>query len=290
MLDSCETEYGKLSRYLERTKRNHFWVHGPDGQLEIKKLKIGVAGLGGMGSNIAEILVRLGVVNLNLADPDTIDFSNLNRQVIANLETVGMFKADASVKELLSLEKDLNLKVFRSGVHQENVQEFVQGNDIVINEIDVLHIDKHLLLLEEARRQNVAVYTVLVVGLGVHLYKFDPASDFTPRRFLGGLAHTMDIDQLIKTFGEPLPSYLTGETLGFFKDEVRKNGVPIFGASTYLGQSLLVIRALADCGVIYQASGLAKTPCLPEFLVLDPLLMQMKVAVIDESGTVSFKT
>jgi molybdopterin/thiamine biosynthesis adenylyltransferase len=61
-----------LDAYLERTKRNLFWTGGTEGQLRLRKLKIAVAGLGGMGSNIAEILVRLGVGHLKISDPDTI--------------------------------------------------------------------------------------------------------------------------------------------------------------------------------------------------------------------------
>jgi molybdopterin/thiamine biosynthesis adenylyltransferase len=268
--------------YLERTKRNHFWVNGVDGQLRIKKLRVSVAGLGGMGSNIAEILVRLGVVNLKIADPDTIDLSNLNRQVIANLGTVGQRKADASAHELQTLDTGLNLKVFPDGVHAQNIREFVDGADLIVNEIDVLHVDKHLCLLEEARRQNVPVYTVLVVGLGIHLYKFAPDSDFTPQDFLGALAKNNNVDVLLDTFGTPLPFYLQGENLSEFKNEIRQEGVPIFGASTYLGQSLLAIRALLDQGCIRMHDQFPVTPCLPEFLMLDPLTLEFKKVRLNE--------
>ena len=43
--------------YLERTKRNHYWLGGVEGQMKLKDLKVGIAGLGGMGSNLAEIMV-----------------------------------------------------------------------------------------------------------------------------------------------------------------------------------------------------------------------------------------
>jgi tRNA A37 threonylcarbamoyladenosine dehydratase len=79
-----------MASYMERTCRNHHWFGGEIGQRRIKKLKVGVAGLGGMGSNIAETLVRLGVGQLRVADPDHIDTSNLNRQVIANRNTLGV--------------------------------------------------------------------------------------------------------------------------------------------------------------------------------------------------------
>ncbi|MNK15805.1 Molybdopterin-synthase adenylyltransferase [compost metagenome] len=277
--------------YLERTKRNLFWTQGVPGQLELKKMKVGVAGLGGMGSNIAEILVRLGVGHLRVADPDIIEVSNINRQVIANLTTVGQTKLEACVNELLNIEPELELDKYPEGIDETNADAFVKGLDVVINEIDVLHVDKQMHLLNAARKHNIPVYTTLVVGVGIHLYKYDPKSSFTPQNFLGGILRDSSLDMLIETLGQPLPSYLQDNNLKDFKEEITtKGGIPIFGASTYLGQSMLVIRALADQGYLRGGRELPPTPCLPEFLVLDPLTLELKTAAIGEDGKARFKT
>jgi len=280
-----------LESYLERTKRNHFWTRGVDGQLNLKKLRVGVAGLGGMGSNIAEILVRLGVGTLRVADPDIIELSNLNRQVIANLTTIGTTKLEASVKELLNIDPGLNIQGYPEGINAENADQFAEGLDVIINEIDVLHMDKQMHLLNAARKRNIPVYTTLVVGVGIHLYKYDPKSSFTAHDFLGRLLKDSSLDALLEVLGEPLPSYLEGKNIKDFKDEIVKSGgIPIFGASTYLGQSMLVIRALADHGYLRPSQNLPATPALPEFLVLDPLTLELKTAVIGSNGKAKFKT
>lgn len=277
--------------YLERTKRNQFWTRGTEGQLELRKLKVGVAGLGGMGSNIAEILVRLGVGHLRVADPDIIELSNLNRQVIANLKTLGQSKLDASVAELLNIDPELHIEAYPEGINAENAESFVQGLDIVINEIDVLHIDIQMHLLAAARKFKIPVYTTLVVGVGIHLYKYDPHSAFTAHNFLGGILQDSSLDMLLETLGQPLPSYMQGSDLQDFKDEItNRGGIPIFGASTYMGQSLLVIRALADKGCLRTGKDLPKTPSLPEFLVLDPLTLELKTAEIGFDGKARFKS
>lgn len=277
--------------YLERTKRNQFWTRDLEGQLELRKLKIGVAGLGGMGSNIAEILVRLGVGHLRLADNDIIEMSNLNRQVIANTNTIGKTKLEVSVAELLSIEPALELQKFPEGINEKNADEFVQGLDVLVNEIDVLHMDAQLHLLRAARKFNVPSYTVLVVGVGVHLYKYAPDSPFTADDFLGHLLKDTSLDNLIQTLGQPLPSYLQGQDLHDFKHEITsKKGIPIFGASTYLGQSLLAIRVLADLGYLRSSDTAPVTPTMPEFLVLDPLTLELKTALIGMDGTARFKT
>lgn len=288
-MPSRNNKQREFDSYLERTKRNHFWTKGIEGQLKVRNLKVGVAGLGGMGSNIAEILVRLGVGCLHLADPDRIEASNMNRQVVANLNTLGQMKVSACMAELLSIEPDLQVKEFPDGIHKDNVDLFVEGLDIVINEIDVLHVDKQILLLEAAMKRKIPVYTTLVVGLGIHLYKFSPESEYSPRDFLGLLLENQSLEQLIKTFGHPLPSYMQNSHLDAFKKEItRGGGIPIFGASTYLGQSILVIRALADQGYLTTTSHLPQTPCLPEFLILDPLTLELKtVSMFDYENSKS---
>ncbi len=274
--------------YLERTRRNHFWVGGEAGQLKIRNLRIGVAGLGGMGSNIAEIFARLGVGYLRISDPDTIDRTNINRQVIANEETVGEKKALASAAELHRIAKDLQLDVHTDGIQEHNADQFVRDLDVIINEIDVLHIDKQLLLLAAARRNKIPVYTTLVVGLGIHLYKYDAQSPYSGHEFLTTLIDDPSAENLIDRLGGPLPSYLQGKTLAAFTNEIKSGCVPIFGASTYLGQSLLAIRVLYDQGCIPVQAHVPVTPSLPEFLVLDPLTLELKKAKISANGKIDF--
>lgn len=270
--------------YLERTKRNHFWVGGPEGQSKISKLKVGVAGLGGMGSNIAEIFARLGVGFLRISDPDTIDRSNLNRQVIAFEDTIGQKKALASEAELKKISKDLTVEVSTAGIQSSNVQIFAEGLDVIVNEIDVFHVDKQLLLLNAARERGISVYTTLVVGLGIHLYKYDPHSDFLPEDFLGMLVEDKSATNLVTRLGGPLPAYLSGHNLKAFIQEIENGNVPIFGASTYLGQSLLAIRILLDLGLVKVNGKTPSTPCLPKFLVLDPLTLDFGVAEFLTNG------
>lgn len=271
-----------LENYFKRTLRNHFWVGGKDGQLKIQKLRVGIAGLGGMGSNLAEIFCRLGVGAIRATDPDTIERTNLNRQVIAFEDTVGVKKADAAKKELKRLTDDVILEIDTVGIQADNVEAFVDGVDVIINEIDVFHIDKHILLIEAAHRRGLPVYTTIVVGLGVHLYKYDPKGSYTPKDFLEIIVKNKDIDTLVARLGQPLPSYMRGQKLEGFVEELKRGEVPIFGASTFMGQSLLAIRVLADFGLIDIKNQIPETPSLPKFLVLDPLTFQFEIVEVDK--------
>ncbi len=281
-MESKVLEEQQLENYFTRTLRNHFWVGGKSGQLKIQKFRVGVAGLGGMGSNIAEIFCRLGVGAIRATDPDTIERTNINRQVIAFEDTVGVKKADAAYNELKRIAKDVNFEISTEGIQAHNVEKFVEGLDVVINEIDVFHIDKQILLIEAARKLGIPVYTTIVVGVGIHLYKYDPKGNYSARDFLDVIVKNKDVETLVDRLGQPLPSYLQGPRLDEFTHELKQGNVPIFGASTFLGQSLLAIRVLHDFGFINIQTNVPPTPSLPKFLVLDPLTFQFEIAEVDK--------
>lgn len=85
--------------YWERVNRSLGWLGNTEAeqrerQEKLKNAVIGIAGTGGIGGQLAQRLVRLGVRNLKLADPDTFDISNMNRQMGADLEHIGKNKAE----------------------------------------------------------------------------------------------------------------------------------------------------------------------------------------------------
>jgi molybdopterin/thiamine biosynthesis adenylyltransferase len=261
--------------YFERTKRNHFWFGGKSNQEQIRQLKIGVAGLGGMGSNIAEALARMGVGHLRIADPDHIDVSNINRQVIANTKTVGKSKAAASAEELKGIATDLELVVYEQGVSEEMVEEFVEGCDAIVDEIDVFPLNYHVMLHRAANKRNIPIYSSYVVGLGIHFYKFH-GNDYTFEDFLNVSEAEWKkptIELIYNSFGHPLPDYLDGRLRECYKNEAKENGVPIFGPSTLLGHSLVATRLILDLmrERMEFKDRFPLTPTMPEFLVLDPV-------------------
>ena len=263
-----------LGNYLERTKRNHFWLGGVQGQLKLKSLRVGIAGLGGMGGGIAAALVRLGVGHLKIADPDRVELSNLNRQIVARSTNVGLSKLEEMTKELRLISQDFELVTYPQGITPDNVQEFVQDLDVVIDEIDVFPLSAHLLLHRAAQDHKLPIYSCYVVGLGVHLYKFH-GDEFTFEDFLGtekDMIHHPSGQFLLDRFGAPLPSYLrSGPRLSDFHQELSHGRVPIFGASCLLGHAMVPIRVVVDCLGLSESLKIPRTPTMPKFLVLDPL-------------------
>lgn len=263
---------GKADAYNERTLRNRFWVGGDIGQQRIRNLKLSVAGLGGIGGAIAEALVRLGVGHLRIADLDRIEKTNINRQVMAKKATLGQNKAEAMAAALRDIADDYELVVYNDGVHAGMVEEFVEGVDAIVDEIDVFALDQKVRLHRAARERGLALYTAYAVGLGVHFYKFQ-GNDYTLEDFLGSdfvRAPKPSGEYLLEKIGAPLPPYIDGHVAEEFARVINTGGAPIFGPATLLGHSIVTTRLIMDlmAGLMHR-SGFAETPVMPEFLVLD---------------------
>lgn len=266
------------SIYHERTKRNHFFIGGPVGQEEIRKLRIGVAGLGGMGSNIAETLVRMGVGHLRITDPDMVDVSNIQRQVIANRESVGQYKGEALRNELLKIANDFELVTYLTGITEESVDEFVEGCDVIVDEVDVYPLHAHIMLHKAARKRNIPVYSAYILGMGIRFYKF-VGEKFTFEDLIKSIAPNRLSNppgkEVVEIFTTPHSSYMDKIFLNGFMDEIDSKRVPIFGPAALVGHATVCIRLLLDTLIekIPEKLGLIseveRTPVLPEYLAID---------------------
>lgn len=108
--------------------------------------KIILFGVGGVGGNTAEMLVRSGVGNLTIVDFDTIDITNINRQIVALHSNIGKYKVDVLKERLLDINPNLNLTVFREKLTQDNIDMFMLTSyDYVIDCIDDLKAKQTLI-------------------------------------------------------------------------------------------------------------------------------------------------
>ncbi|RYZ62997.1 MAG: hypothetical protein EOP09_18285 [Proteobacteria bacterium] len=203
--------------------------------------------------------------------------SAASRQAIANQSTIGKTKLEASMTELRGIATDFEIVGFPEGITESSVAEFVQGCDIIVDEIDVFPLHAHVILHQEARKRNLPIYTALAIGLGTHFYKFH-GDDYTFEDFLGApreVYQKPSLDYLMHLFGTPLPEYMNAKAASGLVQEAASAGIPIFGPATLLGHSIVVSRIVADLfgddlknnwGL---SSGLKKTPVMPEFITLD---------------------
>ncbi|MDR2308186.1 MAG: molybdopterin-synthase adenylyltransferase MoeB [Paucimonas sp.] len=104
-----------------------------DGQLRLKRGKALVVGLGGLGSPVALYLAAAGVGELHLADFDTVDLTNLQRQVIHDSDSVGMSKVDSAIKRLQAINPEITLVAHRQALDEDSLAAAVAAVDVVLD-------------------------------------------------------------------------------------------------------------------------------------------------------------
>ena len=136
---------------------------GKDSLNKIKKLNVVVLGLGGVGGFVAESLVRSGVCNITIVDNDTIDVTNLNRQIISNINNIGKLKTDELEKRLLSINPDVSIKKISSFITEDNIDMLFEGKiDYFIDACDTIKTKK--LIIKKCIDNNIKSVTCLGTG------------------------------------------------------------------------------------------------------------------------------
>jgi pimeloyl-ACP methyl ester carboxylesterase/molybdopterin/thiamine biosynthesis adenylyltransferase len=135
---------------------------------------VAIAGMGGIGSNTAVLLARMGVSKFRLADFDTFEHANVNRQYGAFLDTIGQPKVTVMEKELRRINPKAEVTVESGGFTAENAERFLAGADLVIDAIDFYSIEAHLELHRQARKRGLYIFMGSPVGFSACLQIFDP--------------------------------------------------------------------------------------------------------------------
>ena len=137
---------------------------------KLKKSRVAVFGVGGVGGFAVEGLARSGVGALDLIDSDTVALSNLNRQIIATLETVGRAKVEAAAERIRSINPACQVRTYRLFYLPETAGQFdFSAYDYVVDAIDT--VTGKLMIAEAAQEAGVPVISAMGAG-----NKLDPAA------------------------------------------------------------------------------------------------------------------
>lgn len=120
---------------------------GDDVMQALAKLRVVIFGVGGVGSWCAEGLVRSGIVHLTIVDSDRVCITNVNRQLMATVKTVGQVKVEALKARLLEINPKAEIAAIQKIYNEDTADEFdLDAYDYVIDAVDSLK-DKALLIL-----------------------------------------------------------------------------------------------------------------------------------------------
>lgn len=133
---------------------------GSDGISKLKKASVAIFGVGGVGSYIAEALARSGVGNITLVDNDTVNITNINRQLIALHSTLGMPKTEAAKIRIHDINPECNVTLHDC---------YYTGYEIELSDFDYIadaidSVTSKLNLIENAIRLNIPVISSMGTG------------------------------------------------------------------------------------------------------------------------------
>lgn len=134
-----------------------------EGLQKLKKAKVMVVGMGGVGSFAAEFLARAGVGSMTIVDGDTVDITNINRQLPALHSTIGKAKVQIVGDRLMDINPELNLVRIEEFISPERAHEIITGDfDYILDCIDSITPKVNLILA--AKRKRIKVISAMGAG------------------------------------------------------------------------------------------------------------------------------
>ncbi|HET9728354.1 MAG TPA: molybdopterin-synthase adenylyltransferase MoeB, partial [Acidimicrobiia bacterium] len=127
---------------LTPDQRNRYHRHillpevGEEGQQKLLGAKVLLLGAGGLGSPAALYLAAAGVGTLGIVDMDVVDASNLQRQILHNMERIGERKVDSAKKTLTALNPDIDIVTYDVRFGADNILDILDGYDVVVDGTD----------------------------------------------------------------------------------------------------------------------------------------------------------
>ncbi len=129
-------------RTLTPDQRNRYQRHlllpevGEKGQLELLDSRVLLLGAGGLGSPAAMYLAAAGVGTIGIIDMDVVDESNLQRQILHNMDRIGDRKVDSAKKTLTALNPDVTVATYDVRLGADNILEIIDGYDLIVDGTD----------------------------------------------------------------------------------------------------------------------------------------------------------
>lgn len=159
--------------YDRAFSRNIGWVTLAE-QDKLRKSRVAIAGLGGVGGGHLLTLARLGISRFTISDFDEFDVHNINRQAGAFMSTMGQSKLDTLANMGRDINPELDLRLLPDGVHADNVDEFLRDVDVYVDSLDFFALPARRLVFAKCREKGIPALTAAPLGMGVAFLYFRP--------------------------------------------------------------------------------------------------------------------
>ena len=159
--------------YDEAFSRNIGWLTLLE-QEQLRHKRVAIAGLGGVGGIHLLTLCRLGIGQFHLADFDTFDTANFNRQAGATLSTLGQNKLEVMIRQARDINPELDVVGFANGVTPDNLDAFLDGVDLYIDGLDFFAFEIRQQVFAACAAKGIPAVTAAPLGMGAAVLNFLP--------------------------------------------------------------------------------------------------------------------
>jgi adenylyltransferase/sulfurtransferase len=144
---------------------------GINGQKKIKKTKILIVGIGGLGCPLLTYLAASGIKNIAIVDHDKVELSNLNRQILFNNDDLNKYKVLQAKTKIVKVYKSIKIKVFKLKLSTKNIVSILKNYEIICDGTD--NYKTRYLINDYCKRNKKILISGAISRFDGHLFKFN---------------------------------------------------------------------------------------------------------------------
>ncbi len=144
---------------------------GISGQKKIKKAKVLIIGVGGLGCPLLSYLASSGISNIGIVDHDKIELGNLNRQILFNSSDLGKYKVNQAKIKIKKIYNRIKIKTLKIKITKKNIKKTLKGYNIICDGTD--NFDTRLLINDYCKENKKILISAAISKFDGHLFKFN---------------------------------------------------------------------------------------------------------------------
>ena len=144
---------------------------GIAGQKKILNAKILIIGIGGLGCPLLTYLAASGVGTIGIVDPDKVEISNLNRQMLFTTSDIGKYKVDQAKSSINRINNKIRVKAYKKKVTIKNIKSIIKDFDIICDGTD--NFETRYVVNDECKKMKKILVSAAISKFDGHLYKFN---------------------------------------------------------------------------------------------------------------------
>ena len=144
---------------------------GIAGQDKIKKAKVLIIGIGGLGCPLLTYLASSGISNIGIVDHDKVELGNLNRQILFNTSDLGKYKVVQAKSKVIKIYKQIKIKTFKKKISTKNINSILKDYSIICDGTD--NFETRYLINDYCKSKKKILISGAISKFDGHLFKFD---------------------------------------------------------------------------------------------------------------------